>query len=405
MLYEHKTLNMKILIVSIGLPYPLSHGANLRLYNLMNKLSEIHELYLLSLEDGTSSRSDDVHVSALVKDVIYEKVPDKTASFLKRLLISAKFKSKVQKKIKHLVERNKINVIHYHYPASAEYGLIKNKYGVPQVLDNVDSRTLLYKRNMAVMPINGFFTVIRHFVNSIRVPFSERALVNKADVTVVVSPVDARYINKLSKEAIVKVIPNGVDSDYFIPTVHSPPDNSDRKNIVFIGNMDFLPNIHAVLFFVLEVLPLIKRVQPEILFNIVGKNPVDSIMALSKERGIEVLGYVDDVRKYYEHADVVIIPMVSGGGIKNKALEAFALSRPVVSTSLGMEAIDAVRDMHAKLADTPEDIATAVLQLLESKTEAERIGANARKLVEDKYSWIAAADDFDSLYKELTGIK
>lgn len=394
---------MKVLVVTVGLPYPLSHGGHLRLYNLLDKLSHDHDLYLLSLEDGTSNQRDKEHIDNFVEDVYFEKIPDKRTGFFQRIFVSFHYKNKVVKKIKKLVVDHRIDIIHYHYPDSASFGLVPGKYHVPQVLDNVDSTVLLYRRNMNVARARGIVQKIKHFINSILVVYRERQLTNRADISVVVSPTDAQCLNRLSPSSEITVIPNGVNSDYFSPRDESGENESDVKNLIFVGNMDFLPNIHAVTYFVEDVFPLLKKKFNSLVFLVVGKNPVESVTKLGEQPGVKVLGFVDDVRQYYEKANVVVIPMVSGGGIKNKVLEAFAMGRPVVATSLGMEAIDIVPDVHTKIGNEPAQIAEAIIEILESPNEGENIARNARILVESKYSWDSAAHAFNNIYIKLTG--
>ncbi|MCK4758476.1 MAG: glycosyltransferase, partial [Candidatus Aminicenantes bacterium] len=143
----------------------------------------------------------------------------------------------------------------------------------------------------------------------------------------------------------------------------------------------------AVLHFHSEIWPLLKSRLPEVKFFVVGQGPPPEVQNLSKDKTITVTGRVDDVRPFLKKGRVFICPVRLGGGFRGKILEAMAIGRPVVSTSLGAEGIPAHQRENIILADNPEDFAQGVEDLMTDDKLFERIRTNARKLVEEKYSW------------------
>jgi len=162
-----------------------------------------------------------------------------------------------------------------------------------------------------------------------------------------------------------------------------------------------MPNVKAALYFADEVLPLITAGYPKLRWYVVGTNPTSAILALKQRPNVVVTGTVDSVASYINRAQVVINPMISGSGIKNKVLEAMSLARPVVSTSLGVDGIACANGEHVLIADEPRDFADAVLHLLTDETARQRLASAARHLVATQYTWTQTAKQYQSLFDRL----
>ena len=199
----------------------------------------------------------------------------------------------------------------------------------------------------------------------------------------------------------VFVIPNGVDLDRFgpLPSVSPEPDL-----LVFVGAMSFAPNVVAMQFFCREVLPRVRAVRPDAKLLIVGRDPGPAVRSLHAPGQVEVVGEVRDVRPYLARAAVFVAPILSGSGIKNKVLEAFAAGRAVAATPLAVEGLPVTDGVEARVATGAEALADAVTELLSDPVDTARIGANARRLVERRYTWDACAAEYERLYGELADI-
>ena len=164
--------------------------------------------------------------------------------------------------------------------------------------------------------------------------------------------------------------------------------------------MNYTANADGATFFCQEILPHIRQRRDDIQTWIVGRNPLPEVKALQTDH-IHVTGFVDDVVPYYERSTVSVVPLRAGSGIRLKILESMALGRPVVSTTLGCEGIDAVDREHILIADTPEQFSEKTLELLENRALYQRIVSNARRLVVNHYDWDAIADRLMDVYADM----
>jgi len=196
----------------------------------------------------------------------------------------------------------------------------------------------------------------------------------------------------------LEYIPTGVDLEYFSFKAKDRRDKIYR--LIFIGHYPHFPNEDAVIYFANKIYPLIRKKIKDIEFLIVGSNPTESVMRLSKKDGIKVIGTVDDVRPYLYMSDVFVNPIRFSAGIKGKVLEAMAVGLPVVSTHFGAYGINARHNHQILLADNPYEFSQQVIRLLNDNLLYERLAVNARKLVEEKYDWRKIAHNLDTVYKK-----
>jgi glycosyltransferase involved in cell wall biosynthesis len=165
--------------------------------------------------------------------------------------------------------------------------------------------------------------------------------------------------------------------------------------------MSFPPNVTAVLHYYQQILPHIRRELPQVRLIVAGRDPAPEIAALASDPYVTVTGYVDDMRPWLARSCVMICPMTSGSGIKNKVLEALAMARPVVATTLGIEALEVTDQCELVIADQPAEFAAAVLRLLRDPDVRKRMGAAGRQLVMQRYTWDACAASYDAIYTQL----
>jgi glycosyltransferase involved in cell wall biosynthesis len=164
--------------------------------------------------------------------------------------------------------------------------------------------------------------------------------------------------------------------------------------------MDFRPNVDAALWFVREILPRIRATRPEVQFVIVGQKPVERLLRLNGQNGVVVTGAVEDVRPFIAGAAVYVAPLRMGGGTRFKLLEAMALARPIVSTTLGAEGFAVASGRELLLADSPADFAAAVLSLLADPARAATLGQAGRAFVQTRYDWSAIIPKLEAVYEE-----
>jgi glycosyltransferase involved in cell wall biosynthesis len=186
----------------------------------------------------------------------------------------------------------------------------------------------------------------------------------------------------------VTVLPNGVQEAYL--NRHQSVD-CVRGRIVFLGRMDYYPNVDAVRYFADEVFPQIRDNMGAASFMIVGSNPSEEVLTLGARDGINVTGFVDEPAEYLESATVVVAPMRYGTGIQNKVLEAMALGKPVVTTPLGATGIDAEHGTHLFVADGETAMYKWTMKVLTEPKLAADVGEAAHKKILNCYTWDAVA--------------
>jgi glycosyltransferase involved in cell wall biosynthesis len=237
-----------------------------------------------------------------------------------------------------------------------------------------------------------------------------------ADRVIAVSEADSEAIRRLVPGLEVTVVPNGVDIEYyncdfgrnFFPKSRESWAKSILSEIqvtpvekncplVFTGKMDFRPNVDAVIWFCREVLPLVQSDFPSVHFFIVGQSPNRRVISLARNPAVTVTGYVEDVRPYISRALVYVLPLRMGGGTRLKLLEAMAMGKAIVSTSLGCEGFDVTYGRELLVADDAEGFAQLVVELLRDAQRRERFGKEARRFAE-RYDWRKIVPRMEQVY-------
>jgi len=223
----------------------------------------------------------------------------------------------------------------------------------------------------------------------------EIEVIRKTDGAVYISPVDADAIPPGTATTGKKhVIPNGINIP---PGVNSEHASLPSPNIGFLGNMGYPPNIEAVEWLYKEVFVPLRNNHPHLTLVVIGRYPSRSILDLGEKPGVIVTGGVDDVWPYINGIDVFLFPLLQGAGLKNKILEAMYAGRPVVTTEIGNEGIDAVPGKEFVLCRTPGEFQREAIRLLNSPEERVRIGNFGHALVTEKFSWAPILAAFENL--------
>jgi glycosyltransferase involved in cell wall biosynthesis len=221
----------------------------------------------------------------------------------------------------------------------------------------------------------------------------------RAAMTIAVSDVDRAALGAHAPSAIVRAIPTGVDLSYFAT-------NGWRERpatLVFTGSMDWYPNEDAMIHFIDAILPRIRSEVPGVSLTVVGRNPTTRLRAAATSAGVRVTGTVDDVRPYLAEAAVCVVPLRIGGGTRLKIFEALAMSKAVVSTTIGAEGLPLTPGDHFIREDEPDAFARAVIGLLRDPARRTSLGQAGRDLVATRYSWPHVAREFEARCEEVVG--
>jgi glycosyltransferase involved in cell wall biosynthesis len=222
----------------------------------------------------------------------------------------------------------------------------------------------------------------------------ESKLARSSDVVWCASGEDKEVMRREVPEANVEVV----------PTIHelrdAGPTFSERSDLLFIGNLAHRPNDDAVLFFMREVFPLVRRSLPAIRLDIIGDNPSPAIVAFNSA-DVRIRGYVPDVESYLRSGRVFVAPLRFGAGIKGKVGEAMAYGIPVVTTSIGAEGFGATHDLDIMLADDPASFAEAIKQLYSDEELWQRLATNSRLLIKRHFTPEVVAETINRSIREV----
>jgi polysaccharide biosynthesis protein PslH len=235
---------------------------------------------------------------------------------------------------------------------------------------------------------------IYQWLDNSKATIEERTAWQRMDAILTTSRREAAIIGRVRAMRGVFVVPNGVDTEYLQPSMLA----SRPGSIVFTGLMAYRPNADAVRWFTHEMLPRIRASRPDVTFTVVGKDVPAEVAALVGD-GVTVTGWVADVRPYLSQAEIVVVPLRAGSGTRIKILEAFAMGRPVISTTIGAEGIEARPGDDLFIADTPVEFADAVVRLLDDPAAAARLARSGRKLVERLYAWSGIVERLEPGYQ------
>ena len=222
----------------------------------------------------------------------------------------------------------------------------------------------------------------------------EKFVLQNFDTVVAVSQRDAEIFCESYGLDDVETIPTGVDLEYF---KYQKP--SANKTIVFTGAMDWMANIDGIEYFLEDIWPNVMKQEPDASMLVVGRNPPQTLVDKVRKEGINwrFTGFVDDIRPHVATAALFIIPLRVGGGTRIKAFEAMAMGCPVVSTSIGIEGLAVDDGEHYVLADDSTAFSSAIVRLLRDVDMRKHLSSNARKFVEEKFSYKKAAAKFEEI--------
>lgn len=379
---------MRILYLCHRIPYPPNKGEKIRAYHQLRAIAETHNVDLFTLADDPS---DLEYTSTLAKYCDSAKVIFlnsnwgrlRSIPFLlsrKPLTIPYFYSPKLQNEVRQALGARSYDRIFVYCSAMAQY--VRQVDGIPIITDlvDVDSDKWMQYANRTRFPISAVYRRESHSLREY-----ERQICGRSSCVVVSTEREASLAREFARPELIRVISNGVDVDYF-----NMPTGALAKGVptvTFTGDMSYFPNADAVVFFAEKVLPFVRAAIPDTRFLIVGRNPGSRVKALAKSGGVEVTGFVPDIRTYLSQTHVAVAPFLIAAGIQNKILEAMAAGLPVVATSCTARGLAPEVAEIVETADTPEEIASKVVNLLRENLFAQGKGVEGRRRVMASYSW------------------
>lgn len=397
---------LNILFVSATIPYPAIDGGRIRVLSLVQNLSRYNNITFLTYNSSDKDEQNikylrDIGINILDVKFNYNKTLSNIMAISRQVFkgkpfTTAKYYSNnMVKKINELLKDNSFDILHLEMLHTGQYITeIQNRHNTKIFLGQQNIDSLIWQRLFRTEQ-NPFKKLLLNWQYN-RFLNLEKNLCPKFDVCICVSAEDANRLKSISPHAKTDVIPNGVDTDYFKPM----DTKEDESQIVFVGSMDWQPNEDAVLYFCDQIFPLIKSDIPNVKFYIVGSNPTERVLKLKNIDGVIVTGLVDDVRSYMSQSAVFVVPLRIGGGTRLKILQALAMKKAVVSTSIGCEGLGLKHNEHLLISDDPIEFAKSVILLIKDRELRHGLGEKGRKLVEDQYDWKAISMKLDALYRK-----
>lgn len=400
-------MKREILFLSHRIPFPPNRGDKIRSHHLLRRLARLAPVHVGTFADTSEDAAQEVELASLARSY-------RLVSRTKPLAISA---------LQSLVSGRAISLHAFYDDALAAY--------VRTTLQERPIGTIVIFSGQMGQYIPGDFKgrVVADFVDVDSVKFEEYAaqrsgiakwaysrearlmrdeearIARRAAVSLLISAEEAalfssRLTPEERAEADVRVMRNGIDSDFFDPAGSLPEpalEGLAGPRLIFTGQMDYPPNVAAAVRATERIMPLVLTSFPAASFHVVGRNPTEAVKRLDGVNGTRVWGSVDDVRPWLKGADIALIPLEIGRGVQNKVLEAMAMCLPTVLTAAAATGIPADDKTHFLVADRDADLASAVGDLAADHDAARNMGCNARTFVVSRFSWSSALSDLPEI--------
>jgi polysaccharide biosynthesis protein PslH len=403
---------LSILFVSQMPASPPRFGAQARVHGLMTQLARRHDLTAIMLVENEFD-AEECHraMQAYCREVVLVPNPygqnglSKRVLQLRSLVSTRSFERlrvtlpSLQRTLDRVLHAQRFDVVNLEFPYLGHYELRQAPPGerVPPLV--VDSHEIAYDlgRQFARAGAN-LCRRLYAGANWRKLRREELGTYRDADGVYLCSPTDERRLLDQIPGARTAVIPNAADVDYYQPRPTDPP--QDGRTVLYFGLLSTVPNIDGVTHFVQDIWPRIAEVHLDARCKIIGGKAPSSLQNLRGPR-VELTGFVSDLRPHLAAAAAVVVPLRLGGGTRLKIVEAMAMGKAVVSTTLGAEGIEAIPGRDLLIEDEPADFAGAVNRLLADPDLPARIGQSARRLVVQRYSWSGAAQALEGFYRRI----
>ncbi|MFA5261306.1 MAG: glycosyltransferase family 4 protein [Candidatus Omnitrophota bacterium] len=380
---------MNILFIGREFPFPPDSGVKQRAWYVLEQLARQHDVHLLCYGQEQDRQIREVQSVLRSVDVVPPPVKKGGLKLYGAMLAGLFSPMPFSVKSRASFElRKKIDVILAAQPI--DLIVCDSLYQAVQFEEN-GRKVILNEHNIESVIIKRYRRVERNFLRKLYAAYEgfrmerfETRTWRRYKNIWVCSPVDRQEVLRRAPECRVEVIPNGV----LVPALNKRTREVFPQSMVYTGLIGWHPNEDAVLFFIRDIYPLIKQRVPNVKFWVVGKDPTERIKNLAaKDGSITVTGFVDDVRGYIEEAEIFVVPLRIGSGTRLKILEAMAMKKAVVSTSVGCEGLSVTDRENIFIADDAPTFARRVVELLNDSQARKQLEENGRALIEREYSW------------------
>jgi glycosyltransferase involved in cell wall biosynthesis len=393
---------LNILHIIPSFQHPKARGPD-RHYRFLKELSQRHDITLLTLVRSELPDEAIQELSSYTKRIFtFDAVSHLNGSHgspkrleiigsqrLKQFSVIRSAIKQMKERFNNLVADDSFDVVLFH--GKVVFPVISDFNGLPIVIDFCDATSMRVQKKMEHASKAKLLLL---WLRYLQVRQTERSMVKKTPYVAFISGRDRQAVPGLKDEW--RIIPNGLDLRYWKRTSYNPRQNC----LIFTGVMNYSPNGDAAIYLIDEILPLLRHKVPNLEILIAGRDPTPALLERAKRNPeVTVTGFVDDMRTYLERASIFAAPLRFASGMQNKIQEAFAMEIPVVTTSVvaaGMQGEDG-ENPPIFIADGAEMFAKTIIDLLDRKSERNRLAAAGRRFAEKHYDWSRSAEQLEQM--------
>jgi polysaccharide biosynthesis protein PslH len=378
---------MNILFLCHRVPFPPNRGGKIRPFQMVQHLSRNHAVTVASLAHTQEELDAAAGLRDYCDEVIAEVLPDQQRWTNAVLALPTSMPSSLRyfwsprlaQRIRRRTSSKLFDVVMVHCAFASQYAI-----DVPAPLKVLDYGDLDSGKWSEYSRDRRFPLSFGYGIESWKLRRYEISVANYFSRCTVTTDGELEEYRRIGISKPCSVIPNGVDFNYFQPR---PPASAASRKIVFLGRMDYFPNIQGIERFVREVLPIVRRTVPEAELYIVGANPAAAVQKLAMVPGVTVTGSVPDVRPYLDNVALSIAPLYLARGTQNKILECMAMKVPVVSTIQAAKGVRAEAGRDFLVSSSTQEMASHVIALLRDPDLRARLADSALETIKQEHCW------------------
>jgi sugar transferase (PEP-CTERM/EpsH1 system associated) len=391
-------LQSRILFLTHRVPFPPDKGDRIRSWNLLRHLSERHRIWLGCLADEPWTRETEAELASLCEAVQIEPLPLSrwcrgAAGFLKGApLTEGLFSSpELRRWIREVSREQSFDVVFAFCSSMAPYCELTELQDVPAIVDlvDVDSEKWNGLGRISGWPLGRIYRT-----ECDRLRHSERQIGRRSAAVLLVSQPEADLYRNIAPDAPTHVVENGVDADYFHPCQKTV---RREQELVFVGALDYRPNVDGLMEFCDTVWPRILQRIPGATLQIVGRRPTRAVQRLALREGIQLHANVPDVRPHLNGATAAIAPLRIARGVQNKILEALACQTPVIASPDALVGLDLQPGVEVNAAASPDDWVAAIESLFGNPELRSQMAARGREFVVRRHNWVERLKPLDAI--------
>jgi sugar transferase (PEP-CTERM/EpsH1 system associated) len=381
----------KVAVILSRFPYPLDKGDKLRAYHQLKYLCLHYDIYLYCIHTEDVSKESFQIIQSFCKEIklfkiqyfdifkgicysLWHRYPIQVGYF---------YAKQIHQKINLEITNHEIDTVYCQLSRTALYA---KDFKGRKVIDFQDAFSTNYKRLSE--HTKGIYRLFYTREYKTMLTF-EQKMIHWFDACTIIADFDKSQIE--GSEHKMTVIPNGVDTGYY-----SAKKQIKKYDLLFVGNLSYLPNSHAVLYLVQKIVPLLLAKFPTVQVNIAGADTPKDFLKLGN-KNITISGFVPDIRDVYASAKIFVAPLFTGAGLQNKILEAMSMQLPCVTTSLVNFSLKASENKHLMIANDEQAFADQIISLLQNEALQTQLSTQAHQFVEQQYSWNAANEKLAQL--------